>query len=374
MQNLTDSRDGALCVGLMSGTSLDGVDAVLMRFSDTAPPAFVAEATLPYPAEVRDAVLALQAVDGNELDRAARLGNRLAELYAATVDALLATAGVARDAVAVVGCHGQTIRHAPEKGYTLQIGNLARLAELCGIDVAGDFRSRDVAAGGHGAPLVPAFHEALFGHPDEARAILNVGGIANLSRLSPGAPVIGFDTGPGNMLMDAWTREQLGRDFDADGAWAASGRVDAALLAALLAEPYFAAPPPKSTGRDLFDLAWLQRHLAGREALSPADVQATLLELTATTIADALVRHAPATVELYVCGGGARNGALMKRLAERLPALRIDVTDALGLDSQQVEAAAFAWLGWRLLQRKSGNLPAVTGAAGPRVLGALYPR
>ncbi|AXK40289.1 anhydro-N-acetylmuramic acid kinase [Crenobacter cavernae] len=374
MQNDFLSCDATLTVGLMSGTSLDGVDAVLMRFSDDGAPELIAEAALPYPADVREAVLALQAVDSNELDRAARLGNTLAGLYAEAVAAVLKTAGVAREQVAAIGCHGQTIRHAPEKGYTLQIGNLASLAELTGIDVAGDFRSRDVAAGGHGAPLVPAFHDALFGHPLESRAIVNVGGIANLTRLAPGEAVIGFDTGPGNMLMDAWTRRHLGQAFDADGAWAASGTPHAGLLAAMLAEPYFAAPPPKSTGRDLFDLPWLALHLAAFADIAPADVQATLLELTVESIAEALGRHTPGVAAVCVCGGGARNGRLMHRLAECLPHARLELTDVLGLPSQQVEAAAFAWLAWRLLRRDSGNLPEVTGAAGLRVLGALYPR
>jgi anhydro-N-acetylmuramic acid kinase len=280
-----------------------------------------------------------------------------------------------REDIAAIGCHGQTIRHAPQHGYTTQIGNLARLAELTGIDVAGDFRARDMAAGGQGAPLVPAFHQALFAHPKETRVILNIGGIANLTYLAPLHPVTGFDCGPGNMLMDAWIQAELGRPYDADGCWAASGTIQPDLLQALLNEPYFGLAPPKSTGRDLFDLDWLKRHMAALDrTVAPQDVQATLLELTARSIAAALEWHCPDTAAVYACGGGARNTQLLARLGELRPGCRIDSTETLGLPVHQVEAAAFAWLAWRLIKRKPGNLPEVTGAAGPRILGALYPR
>ena len=361
-------------IGLMSGTSLDGVDAVLVRFDEAGTLAVEADAFVPFSAELRDAVLALQPVGADELARAALLANTLSRHYAAAVAAVLAKAGVASGDVTAVGCHGQTVRHAPQDGYTLQIVNGALLAERCGIDVGCDFRSRDIAAGGQGAPLVPAFHHECFAHPGVARAIVNIGGIANLTRLAPGETVTGFDSGPGNMLMDAWCRRHTGQPYDADGAWAASGRVDAALYARFAAEPYFAAPLPKSTGRDVFDLAWLDAHLAHHPRVAPADVQATLLELTAASIADAVRQHAPATRELYLCGGGALNGALVRRLAARLPEATVGDTAALGLPVHQVEAAAFAWLARRLVHRLSGNLPAVTGAAGNRVLGALYPR
>lgn len=364
-------------IGLMSGTSLDGVDAVAVRIGE-AGMQLLGEAFVAYPASVREQVLALQLIADNELDRSARLGNELAQLYAAAVQAVLQNSGLHSDQVKAVVCHGQTIRHAPQAGYTLQIGNHALLAERCGIDVIGDLRSRDVAAGGQGAPLVPAFHQAMFASPDTPRAILNIGGIANLTRLQPGLPVVGFDTGPGNMLLDAWIRHHRGVAYDADGAWAASGQCCDSLLQILLAEPYFAADLPKSTGRDLFGMEWLaerlERHRLQHGDIDAAGVQATLLQLSAHSIANAITRFAPATRELYLCGGGVRNGALCQALASLLPGVHIAATDALGLPAQQVEAAAFAWLGWRFSQRQAGNLPEVTGASGLRVLGALYPR
>ncbi|MFC3533133.1 anhydro-N-acetylmuramic acid kinase [Vogesella facilis] len=364
-------------IGLMSGTSLDGVDAVVARF-DGSRMQLLGEAFVPYPATVCQQVLALQQVGDNELERSARLGNQLAALYAAAVQQALQVCKLAAADIRAVVCHGQTIRHAPQAGYTLQLGNHALLAERVGIDVIGDLRSRDVAAGGQGAPLVPAFHQAMFADAAIPRAILNIGGIANLTRLQPDVPVIGFDTGPGNMLLDAWIRHQRGDGYDADGAWAASGQCDTALLRILLAEPYFAAELPKSTGRDLFSMEWLAERLARYQqqhgAIAAANVQATLLALTAHSIADAIARFAPHTRELYLCGGGVRNGALCRLLAALLPQLHIAATDELGLPAQQVEAAAFAWLGQRFCQRAAGNLPEVTGAAGLRVLGALYPR
>ncbi|MBV8049416.1 MAG: anhydro-N-acetylmuramic acid kinase [Paludibacterium sp.] len=364
----------ALFVGMMSGTSLDGVDAVLAAFDSHGELTVRAEHALPYPADIRAEVLALQQTGNDELRRAARLANKLADLYARAVNALLAQNGVRADQVRAIGCHGQTIRHAPQDGYTLQIGNLARLAEQTGIDVIGDFRSRDVAAGGHGAPLVPAFHRAVFAHPERARVIVNIGGISNLTLLIPGHPVSGFDCGPGNMLMDAWCRRHIGQPFDRDGRWAATGQIDAALLAALLAEPFFAAAPPKSTGRDLFDLHWLDRLLAPFAPLAPQDVQATLLALTAASIADAIARHADAAQEVFLCGGGAFNHTLVAALGARLAGRHLNQTAALGLPPQQVEAAAFAWLARQCLAHEPGNLPEATGAAGPRVLGAIYPR
>lgn len=363
-------------IGLMSGTSLDGVDAVVVDFA-ADPMRVVGEAFVPYDAAIREQVLTLQGVGHNELARSALLANRLAYCYADAVAAALRVCGLQPGDVQAVVCHGQTIRHAPQDGYTLQIGNLALLAELSGIDIIGDVRSRDVAAGGQGAPLVPAFHQALFASADVPRVILNIGGIANLTRLSPGRPVIGFDTGPGNMLLDAWIRRHQGADYDAGGAWAASGRSHPALLARLLGEPYFAAPLPKSTGRDLFDLPWLDQHLTDHlrhhGPISEADVQATLLALTAISIADAIGRFAGECREIYVCGGGARNPVLMQALADALAGQRLDTTAALGLPPQQVEAAAFAWLGWCFSHRRAANLPDVTGARGFRLLGALYP-
>ncbi|MGL6071678.1 anhydro-N-acetylmuramic acid kinase [Craterilacuibacter sp.] len=360
-------------IGLMSGTSLDGVDAVLAAFDSTGQLTVEADFFVPYPSEIRDEVLALQPLGHNELDRSARLAVSLAGYYARAVNGLLLAEGLLPADIRAIGCHGQTIRHAPHAGYTLQIGDLALLAELSGIDVAGDFRSRDIAAGGQGAPLVPAFHQNLFSHACTARAIVNIGGISNLTRLAPGQDVVGFDCGPGNMLMDAWIRRHLGQPYDKDGAWAVQGHSNPLLLGAMLAEPYFSAPIPKSTGRDLFDLAWLEA-LLGAYPASAVDVQATLLELTAVSIANATLSYAPTVRELYLCGGGAFNLALRQRLAALLPQLHIKDTSALGLPVHQVEAAAFAWLARQLLLRQSGNLPSVTGAYGARVLGALYPR
>ena len=360
-------------IGLMSGTSLDGVDAVLLEMNAQGKPQVVEDSSLPFPDAVREQVLQLQAIGHNELDLAARLGNALARLYAEVVAQLLATAALPASAIRAIGCHGQTIRHAPQAGYTLQIGNHALLAELSGIDVIGDFRSRDVAAGGHGAPLVPAFHQDVFASDAENRVILNIGGISNLTRLHRKLPVIGFDCGPGNMLLDAWCQRHTGQRYDANGDWAASGQLHQPMLQQMLADDYFDLPPPKSTGRDLFDFGWLEQHLAAVPALDPADVQHTLLQLTAHSIAGALRRHCPDTQSVHVCGGGAHNAALMQALQQQLPDIRICSTTELGLPVHQVEAAAFAWLAWRFCHRLPANLPEVTGAAGLRVLGAHYP-
>jgi anhydro-N-acetylmuramic acid kinase len=274
-------------------------------------------------------------------------------------------------AVRAIGAHGQTVRHRPEQGYTLQLIDGARLAERAGIPVVCDFRSADVAAGGQGAPLVPAFHASVFAHPGRRRVIANIGGIANVSLLAQHEPVRGFDTGPGNLLLDLWCARHTGAAFDRDGAWGARGQVQPALLERLLLEPYFRQPAPKSTGRDLFHAAWLEQGLAGLGALRPEDVQATLVELTAATLAGAC-RDFGAD-EVFVCGGGARNRALMARLSEHCAPARVDTTDALGAGSQAVEAVAFAWLAARRMRGLPGNLPEVTGARGARVLGALYP-
>ena len=360
-------------IGLMSGTSLDGVDAVLLSMDASGQMQIEADSFLPFPASLRQQVLQLQTVGDNELDRAARLGNALARLYADLVARLLAAQQLQPADIRAIGCHGQTIRHAPHAAYTLQIGNHALLAELSGIDVIGDFRSRDVAAGGHGAPLVPAFHQDVFASAEENRVILNIGGISNLTRLAADRPVIGFDCGPGNMLLDAWCQLHTGKTYDADGHWAASGLLQQGLLQQMLAEPFFRQPPPKSTGRDLFDLAWLHTQLQAWPELKAADVQQTLLQLSACSIAEAIRQHCPDTAAVYVCGGGAMNAALMQALQQQLPALHVSTTTRLGLPVHQVEAAAFAWLAWRFTQGLPANLPAVTGAAGLRRLGALYP-
>ena len=359
-----------LFVGLMSGTSLDGVDAALVDFGG-ASPAVLAHVHHPFPATLRTELLALNSPGHDELARAAACGNELARRYAAAVGDALARAAVAASEVRAIGCHGQTVRHRPDAGYTVQLGNTALLAELAGARVVADFRSRDVAAGGQGAPLAPAFHAAVFGDRGEDRAVLNLGGIANLTCLPVAGDILGFDSGPGNCLMDLWTQSQRGQPFDEDGAWAAGARHDAALLAGLLAEPYFALPPPKSTGRDLFNEGWLRARLPGtRDA---RQVQATLLELTARSIADALRRCCPGARRLIVCGGGARNRRLMDRLGELLAPLAVEASERYGIAPSLVEAVAFAWLARRTLQELPGNLPSVTGARGARVLGAVYP-
>lgn len=363
----------ALYAGLMSGTSLDGVDGVLVDFSPGG--GLVGHVHRPFPAALRDELLALNRPGGdNELHRAAVAANGVADAYAAVLAALLHNTGLPAHALRAVGAHGQTVRHQPGlHGYTLQLLNAARLAETVGVDVVADLRSRDVAAGGQGAPLVPAFHAAVFSRAGVDVAVLNLGGIGNLSLLPASGPVLGFDTGPANALLDHWAQQHTGQAFDADGAWAAQGQCHPALLAAMLAEPYFHMPPPKSTGRDLFEPGWLAQHLARWPGLKPVDVQATLLALTVQSVAQALHRHAPSTRVMQVCGGGAHNGELMRQLAAALPAIDVSDTGAAGVAPAHVEAMAFAWLAQAFIERRPGNLPAVTGAAGPRLLGALYP-
>ncbi len=358
-----------LYIGLMSGTSMDGIDAVLA--TDAARPTIRGHIHQPMPPALRDRLLTLNTPGSDELHRAALAANALALEYAAAIRALLAQSQVAATDIVAVGCHGQTVRHRPDAGYTLQLVNGALLAEVSGISVVCDFRSRDIAAGGEGAPLVPAFHRAVFADPQQARAIINIGGIANITRLPMQGEVIGFDCGPGNVLLDGWIHQQRGLNYDAGGTWAKTGQVLPKMLGRLLGDAYFSRPPPKSTGRDRFNLEWLTPALNGQE--HPADVQATLLELTATTIAHAIDAHCAGTTEIYLCGGGARNTALHERLATLLPSCRVATTDPLGMAAESVEAAAFAWLAARAMTRTSGNLPAVTGARGLRVLGAIYP-
>lgn len=371
-----------LYIGLMSGTSLDGVDGVLAAFPRDFSDGHVdmaAAAYVPFPAALQSDLMALQAAGDNEIAREALAANELARHYADCVAQLLAQADVAPDAIRAIGVHGQTIRHQPAIGYTRQTNNPALLAELTGIDVIADFRSRDIAAGGQGAPLVPAFHRAFFAKAGETRVVVNIGGIGNISILEGGenACVTGFDTGPGNVLMDAWIAQHLGKKYDADGAWAASGTVIPALLDTLRDEPFFALPPPKSTGRDLFHPAWLAGRLNAFPNAKPADVQATLAAFTANTLADAIAAPAIDAKTVYVCGGGAYNAHLMRQLqqalADRKQIATLESTDALGISPNHVEALAFAWLAYRFSERQAGNLPAVTGAKGLRILGALYP-
>ena len=370
----------ALYIGLMSGTSLDGVDGVLIDLGSTLDPPIILRAHLhqPFPAALRAELLALNAPGDNELQRAELAASAVARSYAAVVQVLLRDSATAAHDVRAIGAHGQTVRHRPGEfdgtGFTTQLLNGALLAELTGIDVVCDLRRRDVAAGGQGAPLAPGLHAALFAARGESRAVLNLGGIANLTLLGADGSVLGFDCGPANALLDGWCQRHHGQPFDAGGRWAAAGRIDDPLLAALLAEPFFALPPPKSTGRDRFNLAWLDSHLARHAPGAAAvDVQATLAALTVRSVTRALQRHASDAALLMVCGGGALNTQLMQGLAAALPALRVTTTAEFGLPVDQVEGAAFAWLAQRFVERLAGNIVAVTGARGARVLGALYP-
>ena len=360
----------SLYVGVMSGTSLDGADAALVDFASEVPRT-LAFATIPFTRELRDQVLALSSPGEDSMELAGRVSLALADVYARAVDAVLAGAGVSRKDIAAIGCHGQTVRHRPDLGFTIQLNDPARIAERAGIDVVADFRRRDMAAGGQGAPLVPAFHEAVFRHPRRSRAVVNIGGISNITWLAPGVATLGFDCGPGNVLLDGWARRHIGKEYDEDGRWGARGRSDPALLERLLAEPFLAAPPPKSTGRELFHLAWLEARLPGR--WEPADVQSTLLDFTARSIVDAIDRHCAGTEEIYLAGGGARNAALVKRIAALARNRPVATTDALGVPTGHVESMAFAWLAMKCIKREPVDLAAATGAHGPRVLGAIYP-
>jgi len=385
----------ALYIGLMSGTSLDGVDGVLVDFAATASsgPRVLASHGQPLPAALRAELLALNQVGPDELHRAAVAAHQLTLIYAEVVAALLGASGVSPGEVRAIGAHGQTVRHHPPGAllrarrvsaddpdfppYTLQLNQPGLLAERSGITVVADFRSRDIAAGGQGAPLVPAFHREILGRPGQAVAVVNIGGIANATALTADGRVLGLDSGPGNMLLDLWCARHTGQPYDRDGAWGASGRVNADLLQHLLAEPYFALPGIKSTGRDLFHLDWLQERLRGFEALAPADVQATLAALTARSIA-ACLRALPwneqaAPVEVLICGGGARNALLLELLRRELSGCAVLTTAERGWPVDLVEAAAFAWLARQTVEGRPGNLPAVTGAAGARVLGAIHP-
>ena len=369
-----------LYIGLMSGTSLDGADGVLVDFTPRGGSVLqvLAHQHRPFAPDLAAELLALNTPADNELHRAALAGNALARVYAEVVDALLEASGTARERVSALGAHGQTVRHRPQEfdgtGYTLQLGSPALLAELCGIDVVADLRSRDVAAGGQGAPLVPAFHRAVFGVEGQNIGVLNIGGISNLTALGADGSTIGFDCGPGNALMDHWCQAHTGQAFDDAGAWAASGRMVVPLLRGMLADPYFALAAPKSTGRDRFHPAWLAAHLRTLPVSPPPEhVQATLAMLTATCCANDVLRYAAGATELLVCGGGAFNQHLMQRLAALLPGVAVRRSDERGLPAMQVEAAAFSWLARAFGMRQPASLSSVTGARGARVLGALYP-
>lgn len=367
-----------LYIGLMSGTSLDGVDGVLAQISVDGRLQVQAHRFAEFPLPLRQALLALNHCGDNELHRSALAANALVQVYAQVVRQLLQACERSPSEIVAIGAHGQTVRHQPllhdGVGYTLQLNNPALLAELTGIDVVADFRSRDLAAGGQGAPLVPAFHQGVFGRTDQTVAVLNIGGISNLSVLPAHGPVRGWDCGPGNALIDHWCQTHTGQAFDRDGAWAASGQVFPPLLDQMLQTDYLQQPPPKSTGRDLFNPDWLHRQLKGFESLAAADIQATLTALTAQTCIIDVHRYAPGVRRLIVCGGGALNRQLMAQLQEGLPSTEVIKSEAEGLPVLQVEAAAFAWLAHQCMTRTPASLPSVTGAQSARVLGAIYPR
>ena len=365
-----------LYIGLMSGTSLDGVDGVLIDFAN-GPLKVLAHQHAPFDPPLRSQLLALNQSGPDELHRSAMAANALSRLYGQVVQSLLTDGQLQAVQIRAIGAHGQTVRHQPGLhdgiGYSLQIQNPSLLAELTGIAVVADWRSRDVAAGGQGAPLVPAFHQAVFGQTGQDLAVLNVGGIANLSVLSAHGDALGFDCGPGNVLMDLWCQRHTGQAYDDAGLWAASGQVQVDLLTRWMQEPFFHKPPPKSTGRDLFHAQWLDSQLAAGPTLAAQDVQASLCALTAESIALAVSKHAPDRRRLMVCGGGAYNQCLMAMLQARLPWLSVATTETLGLPPSQVEAAAFAWLARQSCLGLPGNLPKATGAKGARVLGGIYP-
>ncbi|EOC1308680.1 anhydro-N-acetylmuramic acid kinase [Cronobacter dublinensis] len=360
-------------IGVMSGTSLDGVDVVLAAI-DEHMVAQQASLSWPMPQAIKTAILDISQGQPLTLSQLGRLDNQLGCLFAEAVNALMQQQNLNPEDVMAIGCHGQTVWHEPTGSapHTMQIGDNNQIVARTGVCVVGDFRRRDMALGGQGAPLVPAFHQALLAHPTERRMVLNIGGIANLSLLFPGQPVKGFDTGPGNMLMDAWIWRQQGKPYDKDGEWAAGGTVVRPLLQQMLSDPYFSAPAPKSTGREYFNYGWIERQLSLFAGLAAQDVQATLLELTASTIARD-VQLSGGAERLMICGGGGRNPRLVARLAALLPGTEVSSTDEMGIRGDDMEALAFAWLAYRTLSGKPGNLPSVTGAREASVLGAIFP-
>ncbi|MGV6988846.1 anhydro-N-acetylmuramic acid kinase [Testudinibacter sp. P80/BLE/0925] len=365
-------------IGLMSGTSLDGVDLALVDFQQPDTPHLLAADFMPMPEELRNRLSALFSSGQTSLQQLGELDHRLALLYAEVVNRFVAEQQLAADQIQAIGCHGQTIWHSPDSEYpfTMQIGDANLLAAKTGISVVADFRRKDMAFGGQGAPLVPAFHQAIFSETDRINVVLNIGGISNISVLVPGQTVIGYDTGPGNALLDVWIERHLGKRYDKDGAWAKCGQVDQALLESLLDEPFFSLPPPKSTGRELFNLAWLQQKMQALPAIAAEDVQATLLELTVQSIVRQLLpiaAQAGLPCRLLVCGGGARNPLIIQRLTALLTDWQVLTTTEVGLNVDDVEAAAFAWLAYQRMHNLAGNLPSVTGAQSAVSLGAIYP-
>ncbi|HZW59339.1 MAG TPA: anhydro-N-acetylmuramic acid kinase [Woeseiaceae bacterium] len=370
------TEQAPLYIGLISGTSMDGVDAALVSLGAHR---CNVRATLsaPYEPELRERLYAASREPAAfAVDRLGHLDHWVGEAFRDAALALLRDSGVPASAITAIGSHGQTVRHQPRaaRPFTLQLGDPHIIAAGSGVTTVADFRRRDIALGGEGAPLAPAFHHWLWGKSERGTAVLNVGGFANLTILpADESAVSGFDTGPGNSLMDGWCARHLGKAYDEDGAWAASGKVSDALLEQLLGDEYFRRPAPKSTGFEHFNAAWLDAHLAAAGTLPAADVQATLCEFTARSIADALGRYAPQTERLLVCGGGAHNGQLLLRLAAKLPRATVQTTDAVGIGPDWVEAATFAWLAARCLNRETGNLPAVTGAREAAILGSIFP-
>ena len=360
-------------IGVMSGTSLDGVDVVLAAIDDRMV-AQQASLTWPMPIPLKESILSVCQGQPLTLSQLGRLDSQLGKLFAEAVQALMTQEHLSAKDIVAIGCHGQTVWHEPvgDEPHSMQIGDNNHIAARTGVTVVGDFRRRDIALGGQGAPLVPAFHHALLAHPTERRMVLNIGGIANISLLFPDMPVRGYDTGPGNMLMDAWIWRQLGKPYDKDAQWASRGKVVLPLLQAMLSDPYFAVPAPKSTGREYFNYGWLERHLAYFPALDPRDVEATLAELTVMTISEQVLLCGGCD-RLLVCGGGSRNPLAMARLSALLPGTEVTTTDEAGISGDDMEALAFAWLAWRTLAGLPGNLPSVTGASQPTVLGAIFP-
>lgn len=363
---------GPAYIGLMSGTSMDGIDAALVSFSEGRAELHATH-TVSYPDEVRHRLHKLSQNIGTP-DEVGILDHQVGALFAQTARHLVDSPEARNLDIHGIGSHGQTIRHHPrgEAPFSLQIGDPNLIVEQTGVTTVADFRRRDMAAGGEGAPLVPAFHEAFFGDPEQERCIVNIGGIANISCLTRNSQhnIIGFDTGPGNALMDAWCLDQTGKPYDEDGHWAAEGRVNQALLSDMLSEAYFSQPAPKSTGKEKFNLSWIKTVINRHPGLSPSDIQRTLLELTVISISKQLPESPD--LKVYVCGGGIRNKLLLQELRRACTPFKVCSTAELGIDPQWVEAIAFGWLAKQTLDRQPGNLPAVTGASGRRILGAVY--
>jgi anhydro-N-acetylmuramic acid kinase len=361
-------------LGLMSGTSADAIDVALVDFANNNIH-LAATYSQALPADIREQIHNLTSPANNEIDRMGELDHRLGETFSDAINQLLTTTGIGSQQIIAIGSHGQTIRHRPpgtlKYPFTLQIGDPNIIAERTGITTVADFRRRDMAAGGHGAPLVPAFHHTIFQHQDIDRAVINIGGMANITWLPKSGQTLGFDTGPGNVLMDTWILKNLGKSYDSNGEWGASGQVNSDLLQSLLGHPFFTQTPPKSTGREMFNFAWIEAQIAHRN-LAPADIQATLLALTAQSIAQDICQLTASPCEVYICGGGAYNLALMAELAKRLPHANVASTKALGIAPEWIEAMAFAWLAQQTINRRHGNLNAVTGAQREVILGGVY--